>query len=67
MNQTETISLNSINVLTVIIEDCPIDKTPFSVLAYDNEGGVWVEKFAATMEQAEIMKNKIVKNIKAQY
>lgn len=55
--------LNSINKLTVEIEEN--FNNEFSILAYDEEGGVFVEKFAPTFEKAkeaaEKLHNKIVK------
>ncbi len=55
------IKLNSINTLTVEIEEA--FNNNFSIIAYDTEGGVWVEKFANTYSSAKIVAEKLVKSI----
>lgn len=57
--------LNSINVLTVEIEEN--FNNEFSVLAYDNEGGVFLEKFAPTFEKAKEVAKKLHDKIVKEY
>lgn len=51
------VKLNSINNLTIEIEESFNDN--FSILAYDQEGGIWVEKFAKTLNEAKLIAEKL--------
>jgi len=49
--------INSINTLTIEIEEDFNES--FSVVAYDSEGFIWIEKFAKTIEQAKKLADKL--------
>jgi hypothetical protein len=53
--------INSINTLTIEIEQDFNES--FSVLAYDEEGLIWIEKFAKTIEQAKKLADKLHKKL----
>jgi hypothetical protein len=57
--------VNSINTITCEIEESFMDN--FSVLLYDNEGGVWIEKFAPTYEKATQLADKLFEKICKEY
>jgi hypothetical protein len=57
--------LNSINTLTIVIEESFNDN--FSILAHDEEGGIWIEKFADNLEQAKITAEKLYNKITKLY
>jgi hypothetical protein len=54
---THKTKLNSINVLTIEIEETFSNE--YSIVAFDNEGGVFVEKFAKTLEEAKKIAEKL--------
>jgi hypothetical protein len=54
-----TKKIDLINTLTIEIEKDFNES--FSVLAYDSEGLIWIEKFADTFEQAEKLAHKLEK------
>lgn len=49
--------LNSINKLTIEIDETFNDD--FSIIAYDDENDIWVEKFAINLESAKIIADKL--------
>jgi hypothetical protein len=53
--------INSINTLTIEIEEDFNES--FSVVAYDSEGFIWIERFAKTMEQAKKLADKLHKKL----
>jgi hypothetical protein len=53
--------LNSINSLTIEIEENFSDQ--FSILAYDEEGEIWIEKFEKTIESAKVVAEKLYKKL----
>ena len=53
--------LNSINSLTIEIEENFSDQ--FSILAYDEEGEIWIEKFEETIESAKVVAEKLYKKL----
>ena len=53
--------LNSINTLTIVIEEAFNDN--FSILAHDEEGEIWIEKFANNLEQAKLTAEKLYNKI----
>ncbi len=56
----KTKKVNSINTITCMIEETYMDN--FSVLIYDEEGGVWIEKFASTyLDAVEIAEKLFLK------
>jgi hypothetical protein len=57
--------VNSINTITCEIEESFMDN--FSVLLYDNEGGVCIEKFAPTYEKATQLADKLFEKICKEY
>lgn len=60
--------VNSINTITCEIED--IGNTVvslFSIIVYDNEGGVFIEKFADTYTSAKNKADKLFDKIINQY
>jgi len=67
MTQTiyKTKKVNSINTVTVEIEETFINN--FSVLIYDNEGGVFIERFAKTYNEATILADKLFFNVCNKY
>ena len=57
--------VNSINTITVEIEETFNDN--FSIIVYDEEGGVWVEKFANNYEKAVEVAEKLFTKTVNQY
>jgi hypothetical protein len=57
--------VNSINTVTCEIEETFMNN--FSILVYDEQGGVWVEKFAPTYEKATQLANKLFEKICNEY
>jgi hypothetical protein len=57
--------LNSINTLTIEIEEA--FNNNFSIVAYDNEDSVWIEKFADTYEDAKKIAEKLNIKISKEY
>lgn len=57
--------VNSINTITCEIEETFMNN--FSVLVYDEQEGVFIERFADTREQAEIKADKLFTKICNQY
>jgi len=53
--------IDSINTLTIEIEEDFNDS--FSVVAYDSEGFIWIEKFADTFQSAEKLAEKLYKKL----
>lgn len=51
MNHTQNTRLNSINTLITVVEE-DYNKG-YSILSYDEEGGIWVESFADTIDKAQ--------------
>ena len=49
--------VNTINTITCVIEKSYIDN--YSILIFDEEGGVWIEKFADTYNEAVIIADKL--------
>ena len=49
--------LNSINTLTILIEEAFNDN--FSILAHDEEGEIWVEKFSKNLEDSKLIAEKL--------
>jgi hypothetical protein len=62
---TQTYPLNKINFLTVDTEETY--NSNYSIIAYDNEGGVWEEKFASSPKEAEIKAKKMAERIIKEY
>jgi hypothetical protein len=56
-----TKKIDLINTLTIEIEDDFTDS--YSVLAYDSEGLIWIEKFADTLQEAEKIAHKLEKKL----
>jgi hypothetical protein len=54
-----TKKISTINSLTIEIEKDFTDS--YSILAFDEEGLFWIEKFADTFEQAEKIADKLEK------
>jgi len=65
MLHLETHKLNSINYLTGVIEETYMNN--FSVLVYDNEGGIFNEKFASTFGRAKAILQKMIYSAKSKY
>jgi len=59
------IKLNLFNTLTVEIE--PNFNDTFSIVAYDEDGEVWKEKFANTYLLAVVVAQELIKSILKQY
>ena len=57
--------VNSINTITVEIEEA--FNNNFSIVVFDEQGGLFVEKFAATYEKAVEVANKMFAKACAQY
>jgi superfamily II helicase len=53
--------INSINTLTIEIEKDFNES--YSVLAYDSEGFIWIEKFADTIKGAEKIADNLYKKL----
>lgn len=51
MNHTQTTRLNAINTLITVIEEDYSGR--YSILSYDQEGGIWVESFSDTIDKAQ--------------
>jgi hypothetical protein len=62
---THKTKLNSINVLTIEIEENFSNE--YSIVAFDNEGGVFIEKFAKTLEEAKKIAEKLNTTISKKY
>jgi hypothetical protein len=60
-----TKKVNSINTITVLIEQTFMNN--YSILCYDEENEIFVEKFADTYEQAEIIANNLFNKICNEY
>jgi hypothetical protein len=56
-----TKKISTINSLTIEIEHDFTDS--YSVLAFDQEGLFWIEKFADTLEEAEKIAHKLEKKL----
>ena len=65
MTTTHRTPLNKINTLTVEVEQT--FRNNYSIIAYDELGGVWQERFADTYEQAIQKANKLHDKIKKEY
>ena len=61
----KTNQVNSINTITCEIEETFMNN--FSILIYDNEGGLFVERFADTYEAAKIKADKLFNKYCNQY
>lgn len=57
--------VNSINIITCEIEKTFMDN--FSVLVYDEEGGVFIERFADNYLQATEVADKLFSNVCKKY
>jgi len=57
--------VNTINTSTCVIEKSYIDN--YSILIFDEEGGVWIEKFADTYNEAVIIADKLFLKVCNQY
>lgn len=57
--------VNSINTLICEIEESYNDN--FSIIVYDEEGGVWIEKFADTYTKAVEVAEKLFAKVCKQY
>lgn len=57
--------LNSINTLTCTIEK--VSDNCFSVLLFDEEMEVWIEKFTETIEKAKATADRLFNKIKSEY
>jgi len=57
--------VNTINTITCVIEKSYIDN--YSILIFDEEGGVWIEKFADTYNEAVIIADKLFLKVCNQY
>lgn len=57
--------VNLINTITVEIENGFMDD--FSVLVYDEEGGVWIEEFTDTLANATKLADKLFSKVLSQY
>jgi hypothetical protein len=56
-NIYKTKQVNSINTITCEIEETYMDN--YSVLVYDNEGGIFIEKFENTLQNAKELADKL--------
>jgi hypothetical protein len=69
METTETIykteKVNSINTITCVIEPTFMDN--FSILIYDEEGEIWIEKFADTYLQSVKIADKLFLSVCKKY
>lgn len=61
----KTNKVNSINEITIEIEETFMNN--WSILAYDQEGGVFIEKFADTYEEAVVIADKLFIKVCKQY
>jgi hypothetical protein len=61
----KTKKVNSINTITCEIEQTFMNN--YSILVYDEQGGIYLEKFADTREKAEIKADKLFLNACNQY
>ena len=61
----KTKKVNTINTITCVIEETFMDN--YSILIFDEEGGVWIEKFADTYNQAVIIADKLFINVCNKY
>lgn len=61
----KTKKVNSINQITVEIEESFMNN--WSVLAYDEEGDVYIEKFAKNYNEAVLIADKLLENICKEY
>ena len=59
------LKLNSINTLTVEIDETFMNN--YSIVAYDEENGVFIEKFANSYDSATIQADKLISKITKQY
>jgi hypothetical protein len=57
--------VNLINTVTVEIDNSFMDD--FSVLVYDEEGGVWIEEFTDTLANATKLADKLFSKVLSQY
>jgi hypothetical protein len=57
--------VNTINTITCVIEETYIDN--YSILIFDEEGGVWIEKFADTYNEAVVIADKLFLKVCNQY
>ena len=69
MENTEIIyktkKVNSINTITCVIEETFINN--FSILIYDDEGGLWIEKFCDTFLESTKLADKLFFNVCKKY
>lgn len=49
--------VNTINTITCEIEETFMNN--FSIIIYDNEGGIWIEKFASTYDESMEIADKL--------
>lgn len=56
-----TKKVNSINTISCHIEQTFNDN--YSIIVFDEEGGVWIEKYAQTLKDAEIIAEKLFKEV----
>lgn len=61
----KTKKVNSINTITCEIEQTFMDN--FSVLMYDDEGGLWIEKFCDTFLESIQLADKLFSNVCKKY
>ena len=64
-NIYKTKQVNSINTITCEIEETYINN--FSILVYDNEGGIFTEKFADTFQDAKEVADKLFNQVCNKY
>jgi hypothetical protein len=57
--------VNTINTITCVIEETYINN--YSILIFDEEGGVWIEKFANTYNEAVVIADKLFLKVCNQY
>ena len=51
MNHTQNTRLNNLNTLITVVEED--FNGGYSILSYDEEGGIWVESFEDTIDKAQ--------------
>jgi hypothetical protein len=61
----KTKKVNSINTITCEIEESYMNN--FSILVYDNEGGIFIEKFADTFQDAKQTADKLFNKVCNKY